>query len=153
MKQLAGIILLFFATNFSAQENLFQKVKEQLKKEHPEIKLDNKLIMISTWSAEDTKSREANMAINKTLTVYGGAKLKGGAWGIIGVLICKDEDPNMATLTLNKDKVDKPVSVLAGNGINTTGFTNIVYDVSGKEIYKNIAPENIYESIHQLITR
>jgi len=153
MKKTATIILFFLVSNFFSQENLFQKVKEQLKKDHPEIKLDNKLILINTWSINDAKSRETNIQVNKTLTVYGGSKLKGGAWGIIAVLICKDGDLNNAAVTLNKDQVNKPLVINAAADLNTAGFTNIVFDAAGKEIYKNISPENIYESIHQLITR
>ena len=153
MKKAAIILFVFFAGKFLSQENLFQKIKEEIKKNYPELKLENKLIMINTWSVNDLKSREANAQLNKALVVYGGAKLKGGPWGIIGVLICKDGDLDAATVTLSKDKIDKPLNIKQSENLQINSFTNIVYDSGGKEINKNIASEKIYESIHQLITR
>lgn len=153
MKKLTLIVFLVFAGKFMfSQENLFAKIKSELKKEHPNLITENKLIAVSFWSVSDASSRETNIQMDKTVLTYKNAKLKGGSKGIISVLICVDSDATIATVTLGKDKIVNPVTI---NNIETTitAGTNYVFDSQGAEVYKNISSDKVFESIHKLITR
>jgi hypothetical protein len=152
MKNLTMILLLLFAGNLFSQENLFKKIKEQVKKEHPEMNVENKLLVINVWSVKDAKSREANSQINKAYTIYEYAKLKGGVKGMIGVLFCTDNDLSTETIILNKDKTTKPIVLNDNAGINLQGISNMIFDSTGNVVAKNITVD-IFEEVHQLITR
>ena len=151
MKKIITLLFLTFMLKANSQSDLYTKIKNQLKSEHSEINLENKLIAVSFWSANDLTSRDANKQFNKVYTTYEFAKLKGGLKGIICITINKTSEN--ATIGLAKDGVNKliPINNVDLNDVGT--LTNIVYDTQGNEVYKNIAPEKIFESINKLITR
>lgn len=151
MKKMITLLFLTFMLKANSQSDLYTKIKNQLKSEHSEINLENKLIAVSFWSAKDLTSRDANKQFNKVYTTYEFAKLKGGLKGIICITINKTSEN--ATIGLAKDGVNKliPINNVDLNDVGT--LTNIVYDTQGNEVYKNIAPEKIFESFNKLITR
>ena len=151
MRRVALMLLIFLSVKFVAQENLFMKVKERLKAEHPELKLDNKLIVINVWSAQDKQSRDLNGELNKAYTIYEYAKLKGGSRGMIGVMISTDEDFNLNEVALTKDNNSKNVAMVS-NGLNVSGLKNIIYASDGSVIQKNI-DSGLFQKVNQLITR
>ncbi|MCE3229546.1 MAG: hypothetical protein K0S32_4097 [Bacteroidetes bacterium] len=153
MKKLFFLILVFLCTGSFAQENIFQKVKEVLKKEYPDMVLENKLIMINVWSVSDVESREINIQMDKTVNVYQNAKLRGGPKGIIGVIVCKDTDEKLEEISVTKDKIVKLNNVKDTKKLKSADFNNIVYDSNGKEVYRNIPSSAVFKSIQQLITR
>ncbi len=144
--------LLFVALSvfLNAQSDLFSKVKKAIQEEHPEISIENRLIAINVWSANDQASREANKQFNKVYNIYEFAKLKGGLKGLICVAINKDGES--ASIILSKDGATKLIQL---NKIDLTNLANgnTVYDVNGVEVYKNIASDKVFESINKLITR
>ncbi len=151
MKNITIITLLFIAGKIYSQENLYQKIREKIKKEHPEMQVENKLIVVNIWSVNDQASRNANIQINKAHTSYEFARLKGGSKGMVGVLLCTDNDLKSETIILNKDKVAKSV-LLTNDGLDLGGVSNIIFDSDGNVINKNMSTD-IFEKIHQLITR
>lgn len=152
MKSITIAILLFLAGNIFSQEDLFKKIKKQLKEDHPEMNIENKLIVVNVWSVNDPKSREANVQINKAYTSYEFARLKGGSKGMVGVLFCEDSDVSTATIILHKDKVLKPIVINNDKYFNLQGISNIIFDSNGSVVKKNTTSD-IFEEIHQLITR
>ena len=152
MKKLLFLSLLFAGNILSAQQNLFEKIKIELKNQYPEINVENKIIIINTWSVNDAKSREVNAEINKSVNTFEFAKLKGGSKGVIAVVVNTDNDHNMEEITLKKDKIVKPFALTLDNSLLVT-VSNIVYDSQGKEIYKDLQPAQLFSSIQNLITR
>ncbi len=152
MKNIILLTFLFFSGTIVSQEDLFKKLKEQIKKEHPEINVENKLFVVNVWSANDAKSRESNTQVNKAYTVFEHAKLKGGLKGMIGVLVCEGNDKSAETIILFKDKVIKPIVLNENAGFNFQGISNIIFDAAGNTVKKNVTTD-IYEEVHQLITR
>lgn len=151
MKKLATIVLLVFMVKANAQLSLFVKIKNQLKIDHPEISLENKLIAVNVWTSADKNSRDANKQFNKAFNIYEFAKLKGGVKGIICVTINKLNET--ATIILMKDSANKLVQINNINLNDISTITNSVFDAQGNEVYKNLATDKIFESINKLITR
>ncbi len=152
MKNTITAILLFFAGSIFSQQDLFKKIKEQLKKEHPEMNVENKLIIVNVWSLNDAKSREKNTELNKAYTFFEYAKLKGGLKGMIGVTFCLDNDQSAEDIILIKDKAVKPIVLKEKKDLSFPGITNIIFDSNGNVVKKNITTD-IFEEVHQLITR
>ena len=149
MKKIITIAFLVLIFKTNAQTDLFEKIKNTMKIEHPEIKLDNKLISINIWNSSNQDSRDANKQFNKAYSVYEFAKLKGGLKGIICVTINKLQEN--ASIILTKDGATKIIVI---NTIKVEeSLNNIVFDQQGNEVYKNIATDKIFESINKLITR
>ncbi|MDP1802877.1 MAG: hypothetical protein Q8L81_16060 [Bacteroidota bacterium] len=150
MRKLA-LLCLFIAFNsfLSAQSDLYVKVKKAMQEDHPEINLENHLVAVNIWSANNQESREANKQFNKNYSIYEFAKLKGGLKGLICVSINKEGES--AAVLLSKDGATKLIQL---NSVEVTATpSNFVFDDQGKEIYKNIPSEKIFESINKLITR
>lgn len=147
------LTLLFVASSIflNAQSDLFSKVKKGLREIHPELNLENHLIAVNVWSANDAASREANKQFNKVYGIYEFAKLKGGLKGLICVTINKDGES--ASIILNKDGATKLIQLSNIDVASLNSNTNSVFDENGVEVYKNISSDKIFESINQLITR
>src|ERR1043166_5309067 len=92
MKKIILIMLMFTFVNVFSQSQLYMKVKERLQQEHPELKFENKILVINVWSPASVESREKNNELNKAYTTYEYAKLKGGTKGMVGVVINKESD-------------------------------------------------------------
>ena len=152
MKNIITAILLFFAGSIFSQQDLFKKIKEQLKKEHPEMNVENKLIVVNVWSVNDSKSREKNMQLTKAYTFYEHAKLKGGLKGMIAVVFCTDNDVATEDIILTKDKTLKPIVLKDKKDLSFPEISNIIFDSNGNVIKKNMTTD-IFEEVHQLITR
>lgn len=146
-------ILLFvlFAGISIAQDNLYKKIKDRLRAEHPELKTENKLLVVNFWSAEDAISREANIQLNKAYSTYEFAKLKGGSKGMIGVMISLNEEISLNDITIGKDKVNKNIS-LTSSGLDAGSHKTIIYDSNGN-LMKESAGTELFKEINQLITR
>ncbi len=152
MRKLIPIVLFMaFSTLLNAQSNLFLKVKQAIKEKHPEISVDNKLIAVNIWSANNQESREANKQFNNNYKIYEFAKLKGGLKGIICVAI--NTEGESSSIILNKDGASKLIQLNGIDVSNSNAMSNVVFDDQGNEIYKNLPPDKIFESINKLITR
>lgn len=152
MKNLLITLLLFLTHSFIAQQDLFLKVKVKLQKEYPEVVLENKIIVINVWSSNDLKSREVNRELNKAAQTFKVAKLKGGSKGLVAVYINTDSDKELEIITLEKDKINNPITVSREN-LNLKEITNVIYDSNGVLISEAIPANLIFQSIQQLITR
>lgn len=151
MKKKLLILFVLLAGLATAQDQLYKKIKERLKAEHPEIKTENKLIVVNFWTAEDALSREANIQLNKAFAAYEFAKLKGGTKGMIGVMVSLNEDQSLIDITCGKDKVTKNIS-LVSKGMLIGERKNIIYNSNGEMMKENFGTE-IFKEINQLITR
>jgi hypothetical protein len=151
MKKLLLIITLFFCKTFIAQIN-YNFLVSEIKKQHPQLELQNKLISVNVWSAENIESREANKAFQKTFTTYEFAKLKGGLKGVVCFLINKD-NANESAIILNKDGIVKPIILKDLDPTLVSNLSNVVFDANGNEVYKNLPSSNVFKSFNQLITR
>ena len=138
-----------------AQSNFHQSLKKAVQKNHPEINMDNKLIAFNCWSVDDQESREANKSFEKAFSVYENAKLKGGLKGIVVLAINKDNLTSSASIVFTKDGNTKIVSLKLEDveSMDVNAPSNAVYDSSGNEVYRNLNPSVIYNSINRLITR
>jgi len=150
MKRITLLLLLFLANHYFGQ-NSFEKIKNELMKNHPEVLLDNKIIIVNYWSVNDQSNKEANLELNKTVTVFEHAKLKGGKKGVIGVIVCSDSNKTGVEVSLNKGNLLKPY--LLGGDFSESVNKNIVYDAEGNIVYKNLSASELFDSIQQLITR
>ena len=150
MRKLA-LICLFVAVNtfLNAQSDLYLKVKKAMQESHPEINMADHLIAVNIWSSDNQESREANKHFNRNYGIYEFAKLKGGLKGLICVTINKEGETS--SVILSKDGATKLIQLNSVEVVNTP--SNFVFDDQGKEIYKNIPSEKIFESINKLITR
>ncbi|HQQ94457.1 MAG TPA: hypothetical protein PLQ93_07875 [Bacteroidia bacterium] len=157
MKTLAFYFACFVLTlHASAQVSLLaQEVRNLVKRDHPEIGTDQKLIALSIWSDQDKESRACNQAFEKAYTTYFNSKLKGGNKGLILVLLNREDLNEMAIITLGKDGIRHALSYKLSDLKNTTKEfkQNIVYDSDNKIVLKDLNHEQIFDTIHSLITR
>jgi len=151
MKKSFLLFFILLSSVVTAQDNLYKKIKERLKAEHPEIKTENKLLVVNFWSIEDANSREANVQMNKAYTAYEYAKLKGGLKGMIGVMISLNEEISLNDITIGKDKVTKNISMVS-YGLDAGNHKSIIYDSNGN-VVKESAGTELFKEINQLITR
>ena len=151
MKKSFLLFFILLSSVVTAQDNLYKKIKERLKAEHPEIKTENKLLVVNFWSIEDANSREANVQMNKAYTAYEYAKLKGGLKGMIGVMISLNEEISLNDITIGKDKVTKNISMVS-SGLDAGNHKCIVYDSNGNVVKESTGTE-LFKEINQLITR
>lgn len=151
MKKNLLIVLVFMSTVVVSQEAFYQKIKESITQQYPTLKLENKLIVINTWAESDIDSRKMNAGVDKAYATYEYAKLKGGTKGMIGVIVCRDQNNNIG-IALNRDKIGKAISLKNISPEDLAGFSNVIFDSKGEIVKKNIAGD-IFEEIHTLITR
>lgn len=122
-------------------------------------KITDKIIVVNFWSINDKSSRDANLDLNSTVSIFKDAKLKGGFKGVIGITICMDNDEVGAGITLKKDGVNSLINVNSSE-LSLVSFIksksaskNIAYDSNGLVVFENIQNVTFLNSIRNLITR
>jgi hypothetical protein len=151
MKRILILFSILVSQGFYSQTDLFKSLKERIMVEHPEIKQENKLIVVNVWSAGNAASREASRQLDKASVAYEWAKLKGGPKGMTGIVICADDDETMEKVVMDKDKLKKAISIKK-DGLDLKGISNIIFDHDGNVLAKNVNGD-IFEEVHKLITR
>ena len=149
---------IFLTIDLRSQTSDYNSIISYLQKNTKE-NTQNRIIAINVWSASDKNSRDANMDLNNTCNVFSHAKLKGGDKGIIGVVICLDNDDVTSNITLKKDGINNLIiihsatlSSLAQLSKKPSSY-NVVFDSNGNMLFENIAANSIFNSIRNLITR
>jgi hypothetical protein len=154
MKKILIISFTVFAvcTTYS-QQTLFTQLKRLAYENRPEISAENKIIAFNVWSPGDAGSRESNISFEKAQRVYKVAKLKGGEEGIVVFAVSRDEQGS--AIILKNDGVETviPLSLAQLTELKERTVKNLVFDKTGKEIYRNLPPNEIYPAINKLITR
>lgn len=154
MKKFLFLLTLGLGVSFlNAQTGLHAKIKLLLLRQYPELSADNKLIAINVWQNDDAESRETAKAFEKVYSVYQSARLKGGLKGIIVIGISRDNLSPDAVITLRKDGVTTTLAMKAEDAKETEGIKNIVFDVYGNEVYKDLPSGAVFSSVQKLITR
>jgi len=148
--------LLFLSNSIRSQnEQLFKGLKQTLQTRHPEVQLEDKLIAVNFWSVSDESSRKANASFEKACSTYSVAKLKGGKKGLVVILINKDDLDDLSVISLNKEGItccySFKLSDLQKQSLGEPG--NLVFNANGDLLFSNLNPEQIFPSIHSLITR
>jgi hypothetical protein len=151
MKKFLLLFLILASEGFYSQSDLFKTLKERIITERPEIKQENKLIVVNVWTAGDARSREANAQVDKAFIAYEWAKLRGGPKGMTGIVICADDNQAMEKVVMDKDKLKKVIS-MQKDGLDLKGISNIIFDRDGNVLAKNVNGD-IFEEVHKLITR
>ena len=156
------IFLLFWfillTIDLQSQNSNYNSIVSYIQK-HTKENTQNRIIAVNIWSASDKNSRDANIDLNNTGTVFNHAKLKGGDKGVIGVVICLDNDDITSNITLKKDGVTNLIVIHASElsslqelGKKSSSY-NIIFDSNGNVIFENLAANSIFNSIRNLITR
>ena len=142
----------------NAQSNLYSKVNSFLSAQTKEV-VANRMIAINVWSSNNKNSRDLNAEFEKVYKTYEYAKLKGGNKGIIVLNVNLDNDVVNSNITAKKDGITKSITIPNDNGEilkelkgKSSGY-NIVFDSNGNVVYENLTNGNVFNSIHQLITR
>jgi hypothetical protein len=142
----------------NAQSSLYNKLNSFLTNQTKEV-VANRMIALNVWSANDKTSRDLNIEFEKVYRTYDYAKLKGGNKGIIVLNINSDNGMINTNIILRKDGITKLISIPKENldilnelKDKPAGY-NIVFDSNGNTVYENLTPGNVFNSIHQLITR
>lgn len=158
MKALYISIFVLGSIVANAQSDLYNKLNSFLTNQTKEI-VANRMIAINVWSSSDKTSREINAEFEKVFNTYDYAKLKGGSRGIIVLNINLDQDAVNSNITAKKDGVTRSITIPSDNSEilkelkdKPTGY-NIVFDSSGNVVYEYLTSGNVFNSIHQLITR
>ncbi len=119
----------------------------------------DKIIAVNVWSVNNKISRDANIDLNNTAFIFKDAKLKNGSKGMIGIVICIDNDEVINNITLQKDGINTlikinasqvPPSLLLNN--KTAGY-NVGFDSNGIVLFENLQNTTFLNSIRNLITR
>jgi hypothetical protein len=154
MRNLLLTITLLFCLSSKAQNDTYARLKNIIRQTHPEIITDDKLLAFNVWSVNEPESREANKSFDKVNTVYEYARLKGGLRGVVIVAINKDNLSGMATVAYTRDGIHKLISLPAADleGMDLSN-SNMVFDSSGNEVYRNLPSSQVFSSFNQLITR
>jgi hypothetical protein len=148
--------LLVLTTSLRSQNSqLFNGVKQILLTRHPEVQLEDKLIAVNFWSVSDETSRKANAAFEKACSTYSVAKLKGGKKGLVVILLNKDNLDDLSVISLNKEGIkccySFKLSDLQKQSLSEPG--NLVFNANGDLLFSNLSVDQIFSSIHSLITR
>lgn len=152
------ICLGFLSFNLSSQALDYNSLVSYIKtytKEDPK----DRIIAVNIWSVADKNSRDGNIDLNNTTTIYKNAKLKNGSKGVIGIVICTDNDPMTNTIALKKDGINTLIMINAAdvsqsillNG-KTSGY-NVGFDSNGNVLFENMQNTTFLNSIRNLITR
>ncbi len=119
----------------------------------------DKIIAVNVWSASDKTSRDGNIDLNNTTTIYKNAKLKNGSKGVIGIVICTDNDQVTSNIALKKDDINTLIRINAADAaqiISLNGKTagyNVGFDSNGNMLFENLQNTTFLNSIRNLITR
>lgn len=145
MKTTLIIAFSFLVSLCNAQQDIYKELSAFIKQHHPDVITQSKLLVVNF------ANEKANASLEKTATVYGNAKLKGGRNGVICVTVLKDTD---AEIALNKQGY-KNIYVINGSqlNVNSKGIDNITFNSNGDVVFQGLEPNKIYEAINQLITR
>lgn len=152
MKQLVILIIACFSVTGFAQSNTTERVYAYVLQHSANTDLQNKLLVVNVWSANNTVSRDCNKALDKTAHTYQYAKLKGGLKGMVAFDICIDAASNVTQIIRTKDGVKTVISVPYAENLSLTEG-NMFFNASGQLISSNVKPDQIFETIHQLVTR
>lgn len=158
MKALYISIFVLGSLLVQAQTALYNKLNSFLSTQTKEV-VANRMIAINVWSSNDKNSRDINAEFEKVYKTYDYAKLKGGSKGIIVLNINLDEAAVNSNITAKKDGITKSITIPNDNSEilkelkgKSSGY-NIVFDSNGNMVYENLTVGNVFNSIHQLITR
>lgn len=152
MKKSLIIAWVFLVNICAAQQTVYQKVSEAIAKSNPEIGLEDKIVLINLDRSPVQLNNKLYTELEKTATVYGTAKLKGGKKGVVCVTIVNDAEEEVA---LNKEGYKSLVKIKLSEveGLGGDNLRNIAYGSDGEVIFKNIEVKDVFESVHKLITR
>ena len=161
LKSLSSMKFIFTVVSFAiltfsgnAQSSSYLNIKKIITETHPEINTENKLIAFNVWSISNQESREANKQFEKVYSVYESALLTGGSKGVIVISINTDNLSSNALIVYTKDGLSKLLPFKWSDFENLDSTTsNAVFDSSGKEVYKNLSTQSVFNSFHQLVTR
>ncbi len=152
-KNLLTVLLALSIYGASGQNGLCAKLRLLVQQTHPEISIENKLIAVYVWQIDDEESRKTGQSFEKACEVYRAAKLKGGSKGLIVVGINRDNLTAHANIVLQKDGIQRTISMKMQDIPEAQGVRNMVFDAWGNEVYSDLSPEEPYQSIQKLITR
>lgn len=159
MKKAALLILCIgVLTNLRSQTSEYFSLLSYIQT-HTKQSPQNRLVAVSVWSPSDKNSRDINTQLDEACYVYQNAKLKGGSKGILGVIICTDNDDVAANIALKKDSITNVIVVPAAQLSSFPELSkksnsyNAVYDMSGNLVYENLTGTSFFDSIRHLITR
>lgn len=149
MKNFILMLLLAFQMPLFSQSELLSKLKNVSKEKSPSTSLENKLILVAISS---DSNKEFNEQFEKTIATYKVAKLKGGYNGVAGFIVVKTTNEKIA---IEKSGVKNTLVILESelNESVSPEVKNIVFNSNGEIVYQNLNKDNIFKSIHQLITR
>jgi len=148
MKNIIYILFTLFSVNVFGQQALYNKVNEVLvNKGFNSTSLDNKLTAISYYNGSVNLAKE----LDKTMSVYQYAKLKGGKKGIVVVMIVDNIDQQIQLEKLGYTHSIKIVKSELGDVI--PDVTTVVYNSDGQVVLKDKKEGEVYTSVQQLITR
>src|SRR5690606_24553094 len=125
--------VLLLSGHAHAQTDILTSLKKLIYERYPDIDLNEKLIAYNIWSVDDAESRELNKSFEKTVEVFGLAKLKGGRKGILVVAINRDKLNTDATIAFDKDGNANIISVREDEivGLRRSSPVNAIYDSLG----------------------
>lgn len=152
MKKAFLFVLVATVKTMLAQDPLYTKICQRIKAEQPELRTENKIMVVNVWDPSSQESRKKNVQLNNAYTTYEFAKLKGGSKGMIAVLICIVPDINQQEIVLGKDKVSKAIRIADSRAFGVTETGNYFFDSNGNIMSKNVAVD-LFREINQLITR
>lgn len=149
------ISLLLSGSLLQAQNPVYEKVTSLLKKNYPEVDLNNKVLSYNAWSLNDESARAFNQELDKVTNIYQSAKLKGGKNGMIGVSIVLDGADATANTTLRYDGVQYLLQLNAADlhDLFPGAPLRATFDAEGNEIGRNTADGQLFQFINGLITR
>ncbi len=159
------IITLVFILQISlrAQEpdQKFIELKQVINKINPEVDFNDKVIFITVWKSTDAESREINKEAYRVYKIYEKAKLKNGEKGTVFISLNLDTDEQIRAFAIGKDGLEASVvysdlQVLESLRLHyniTNSQNTIVFDKIGTVQYTNIAKNDLFSSLRNLITR
>lgn len=145
---------LFICAAFQAQETFYERVKASILEKYPQTELSGKILLVNILS-DEFETRESVKSADHVAGIYKVAKLRGGPDGVVSVAVTRKIQESAATIAIRNDGVSHTLLVDGSAMENElrNAPQNVVYDSNGKEIYRNLPPAAIFNSILQLITR
>lgn len=152
MKKLFLLFIVFCFGTIKAQDALRNNINLVLSQKYNDINTTNKLLLVHrVSSAQEQSKNDITSELEKTTKVYANAKLKGGAKGMICVVIAENTNQVIALKkSLNHCQV---ISADDLENANLKENTTMIIDNNGNVTHDHVQANSIYSTIHSLITR
>lgn len=154
-----GLVLLL---SFSRAQTDFSGLKNYILEKHPEMDLQDKLIMVNVWTSDNADSRKLNKEMQRCFNIFKVAYLKNGVRSVAFVSINIDPIVSTGEITCSRDSVSSKHYFNEPQGFSSPILKNlaisklpgtILFNSQGEILYRDFPLEQVQSNLVYQITR